>query len=198
MFLLKLFGKAALALALLGAAAGIIAASGCGSYVPHEPGTGTPGDTPGIEQPGENPDTEEPDNPGTEEPEEPTEGNYVNSSLTICDTLSGTYYFEYEGDLNAVHVTAQNVPANARIYINQPGKGEYDFAAGTSYKMTVQGTAPTEWQCWVGQLQRPIDSFTIENGVAEFTLTLPAAYIYTAPGSSGTFNLDFTLTLQTT
>ena len=144
MFLLKLFGKAALALALLGAAAGIIAASGCGSYVPHEPGTDTPGDTPCIEQPGENPDTEEPDNPGTEEPEEPTEGNYVNSSLTICDTLSGTYYFEYEGDLNAVHVTAQNLPANARIYINQPGKGEYDFAAGTSYKKTVQGTAPTE------------------------------------------------------
>ena len=48
MFLLKLFGKAALALALLGAAAGIIAASGCGSYIPHEPGTDNPGDTPGI------------------------------------------------------------------------------------------------------------------------------------------------------
>lgn len=32
-------------------AAGIIALSACGSYVPHEPGTDNPGGTPGIEQP---------------------------------------------------------------------------------------------------------------------------------------------------
>lgn len=188
MFLLKLFAKAAISLALLGAAVGIISASGCGSYVPHEP------ETPDIEQPDENPGTE-PEEPDTEEPEE---SNYVNTSLTICDTVSGTYYFEYAGELNAVHVTAENVPTNARIYINQPGKGDYNFAAGTSYKITVQGDTPIEWQCWVGQLQRPIDSFTIENGVAEFTLTMPAAYIFAAVGSSGTIDLDFTLTLQTT
>ena len=36
MFLLKLFAKAAISLALLGAAVGIISASGCGSYVPGE------------------------------------------------------------------------------------------------------------------------------------------------------------------
>ena len=198
MFLLKLFGRAALTLALLGATAGIIAAGGCGKYVPHEP------EQPGITDP-ETPD-EDPDEPGKdpsepedpEGPEEPPEGNYVNSSLTICDVLSGTYYFEYIGELNAVHVTAENVPANARIYINQPGKGDYNFAAGTSYKITVQGDTPIEWQCWVGQLQRPIDSFTIENGIAEFTLTMPAAYIFAAVGSSGTIDLDFTLTLQTT
>lgn len=179
-----------LALIFLSAAIGITCISGCGKYIPHEP------EQPGIEQPGDPP--EEPDIPGTEEPEEPTEGNYVNSSLTICDTVGGTYYFEYTGELNAVHVTAENVPANARIYINQPGKGDYNFAAGTSYKITIQGDAPIEWQCWVGQLQRPIDSFTIENGVAEFTLTMPVTYIFAAIGSSGTIDLDFTLTLQTT
>lgn len=188
MFLLKLFAKAAISLALLGAAVGIISASGCGNYVPHEP------ETPDIEQPDENPGTE-PEEPDTEEPEE---SNYVNTSLTICDTVSGAYYFEYAGELNAVHVTAKSVPANARIYINQPGKGSYDFAAETAYKITVSGNAPTEWQCWVGQLQRPIDSFTIEDGVAEFTLTRQTAYIFAAFGDSGTFDVDFTLTLQTT
>ena len=37
MFLLKLLGRAALTLALLGATAVVIAAGGCGSYIPHEP-----------------------------------------------------------------------------------------------------------------------------------------------------------------
>lgn len=189
MFLLKLFIKAAISLAILGAAVGIIGASGCGSYVPHEP------QTPGIEQPDENPGTE-PEEPDTEEPEE---SNYVNTSLTICDTVSGTYYFEYAGELNAVHVTANDVSANARIYINQPGKGSYDFAAGTSYKITVSGNAPTKWQCWFAQIQRPLDTFTLTDGAAEFTLSVPAAYIYAdLSNSDGTVDLDFTLTLTTT
>lgn len=188
MLLFKLLAKTALALALIGFGAGIIGASGCGSYVPHEP------QTPDIEQPGETPGTE----PEQPDPEEPEESNYVNTSLTICDTLTSTYYFEYEGELNAVHVKANNVSANARIYINQLGKGNYDFEAGTSYRITVSGNAPTEWQCWVGQLQRPIDSFTIEDSVAEFTLTRQTAYIFAAFGDNGTFDVDFTLTLQTT
>lgn len=189
MFLLKLFAKAAISLALLGAAVGIISASGCGSYVPHEP------ETPDIEQPDENPGTE-PEEPDTEEPEE---NNYVNTSLTICDTVSGTYYFEYAGELNAVHVTAKSVPTNARIYINQPGKGSYEFAAGTSYKITVSGNAPTKWQCWFAQIQRPLDTFTLTDGAAEFTLSVPAAYIYAdLSNSDGTVDLDFTLTLTTT
>lgn len=48
MFLFKLFKKAAFALILLGAAAGIISASGCGNYVPQEP---------------EPPDVQDPDTP---------------------------------------------------------------------------------------------------------------------------------------
>ena len=63
MFILKLFFKAAISLAILGTVAGIIGASGCGNYVPHEP------ETPGTVLPGENPT-----GPGEEPqaPERPT------------------------------------------------------------------------------------------------------------------------------
>lgn len=61
MFIFRILRRAISGLALLALAAGIIAASACGSYVPHEPGTDGPGDTPGIEQPDESPgeDTED-------------------------------------------------------------------------------------------------------------------------------------------
>lgn len=51
MFIFRILRRAISGLALLALAAGIIAFSACGSYVPHEPGTDNPGDTPGIEQP---------------------------------------------------------------------------------------------------------------------------------------------------
>lgn len=51
MFIFRILRRAISGLALLALAAGIIALSACGSYVPHEPGTDNPGDTPGIEQP---------------------------------------------------------------------------------------------------------------------------------------------------
>ena len=51
MFIFRILRRAIGGLALLALAAGIIALSACGSYVPHEPGTDAPGDTPGIEQP---------------------------------------------------------------------------------------------------------------------------------------------------
>lgn len=51
MFIFRILRRAIGGLALLALAAGIIALSACGSYVPHEPGTENPGETPGIEQP---------------------------------------------------------------------------------------------------------------------------------------------------
>lgn len=51
MFIFRILRRAIGGLALLALAVGIIALSACGSYVPHEPGTDNPGDTPGIEQP---------------------------------------------------------------------------------------------------------------------------------------------------
>ena len=51
MFIFRILRRTIGGLALLALAAGIIALSACGSYVPHEPGTDAPGDTPGIEQP---------------------------------------------------------------------------------------------------------------------------------------------------
>lgn len=51
MFIFRILRRAISGLALLALAAGIIAFSACGSYVPHEPGTDNPGGTPGIEQP---------------------------------------------------------------------------------------------------------------------------------------------------
>lgn len=51
MFIFRILRRAIGGLALLALAAGIIAFSACGSYVPHEPGTDNPGGTPGIEQP---------------------------------------------------------------------------------------------------------------------------------------------------
>lgn len=51
MFIFRILRRAIGGFALLALAAGIIALSACGSYVPHEPGTDNPGDTPGIEQP---------------------------------------------------------------------------------------------------------------------------------------------------
>ena len=56
MFIFRILRRAIGGLALLALAAGIIALSACGSYVPHDPGTENPGETPGIEQPD---DTEE-------------------------------------------------------------------------------------------------------------------------------------------
>ena len=51
MFIFRILRRTIGGLALLALAAGIITASACGSYVPHEPGTDNPSDTPGIEQP---------------------------------------------------------------------------------------------------------------------------------------------------
>ena len=51
MFIFRILRRAISGLALLALAAGIIALSACGSYVPHEPDTENPGETPGIEQP---------------------------------------------------------------------------------------------------------------------------------------------------
>ena len=51
MFIFRILRRAISGLALLALAAGIIALSACGSYVPHEPGTDNPSDSPGIEQP---------------------------------------------------------------------------------------------------------------------------------------------------
>lgn len=51
MFIFRILRRAISGLALLALAAGIIALSACGSYVPHDPGTDNPGETPGIEQP---------------------------------------------------------------------------------------------------------------------------------------------------
>lgn len=61
MFIFRILRRTIGGLALLALAAGIIALSACGSYVPHEPGTDAPGDTPGIEQPDDtqSEDTEE-------------------------------------------------------------------------------------------------------------------------------------------
>ena len=51
MFIFRILRRAISGLALLALAAGIIALSACGSYVPHEPGKDDPSNTPGIEQP---------------------------------------------------------------------------------------------------------------------------------------------------
>ena len=51
MFIFRILRRAIGGLALLALAAGIIALSACGSYVPHEPDKDNPGETPGIEQP---------------------------------------------------------------------------------------------------------------------------------------------------
>ena len=51
MFIFRILRRAIGGLALLALAAGIIALSACGSYVPHDPGTENPGENPGIEQP---------------------------------------------------------------------------------------------------------------------------------------------------
>ena len=51
MFIFRILRRAISGLALLALAAGIIALSACGSYVPHDPGTENPGENPGIEQP---------------------------------------------------------------------------------------------------------------------------------------------------
>ena len=61
MFIFRILRRAIGGLALLALAAGIIALSACGSYVPHEPDKDNPGETPGIEQPDESPgdDTED-------------------------------------------------------------------------------------------------------------------------------------------
>ena len=200
MFLLKLFVKAAISLAILGAVVGIIGASGCGQYIPHEP------EKPDIEIPDEKPgtdgseDNENPEDPETTDQDKPEENAYVNTSLTVYDTLSGTFYFEYTGELNSVHVTATNVPDSAIIMINQPGIGNYAFTVGPAYKMTVvNGNAPSDWACWFAQMQRPLDTFTLTDGSAEFTLTVPATYLYASLGNSGnTVDLDFSLTLTTT
>lgn len=170
MFLLKLFGKAALALALLGAAAGIIAASGCGSYIPHEPGTDNPGDTPGIEEPddtpGENPGTEEPDTPGTEEPEEPdnpgTEEpettSYVNTSLYVGDysvssASSMLNLLTYTGELNNVHIqfdySTEYEPFEGitdRAYLSIGTGGKAILEAGKTYTLTVTNNGGYFWE----------------------------------------------------
>ena len=155
MFLLKLFGKAALALALLGAAAGIIAASGCGSYIPHEPGTDTPGDTPGIEQPGENPGTEEPDNPGTEEPETTS---YVSTSLYVGDysvssASSMLNLLTYTGELNNVHIqfnySTEYEPFEGitdRAYLSIGTGSKAILEAGKTYTLTVTNNGGYFWE----------------------------------------------------
>ena len=51
MFIFRILRRAIGGLALLALAAGIIAASACGSYVPHEPDKDNPGDTTLREQP---------------------------------------------------------------------------------------------------------------------------------------------------
>lgn len=162
MFLLKLFGKAAIALALLGAATGIIAASGCGSYIPHEPGTDTPGDTPGIEEPddtpGENPGTEEPeepDNPGTEEPETTS---YVSTSLYVGDysVSSGNSMLNlltYTGELNNVHIqfdySTEYDPLGGitdRAYLSIGTGGKAILEAGKTYTLTVTNNGGYFWE----------------------------------------------------
>lgn len=187
----KLFRRIAMILMAIAASAGIAVFGGCGEYVatePEEPGTETPGTV-----------TEDPEDPSTDPT--PVFSNYVNTSLTVLNLLKSTHYFEYEGELNAVRVQASAVPTEGTyLIINEVGRGDYDFAAGTTYKLTVIGSGlSNSVNCWNSTLQRCIDSFTIDSGTVEFTLTVSAAYIMIPLDSSvSTANINCTFTLTTT
>lgn len=145
-----------------------------------------------------NEDSDPDDGPGTPEDTGTTEADYVNTSLSVKNL--SVYSYEYTGVLNAVHVTADDIVNGSMIIINEVDKGDYTFAAGSSYKMTVDdniGNIPAEWGCWFQPLQRPVDTFTLIDGEAEFTLTVEALYIFcNITSDNATINLDFTLTLE--
>ena len=98
MFLFKLLKKAVFALVLLGAATGIINASGCGSYVSGEHDIidmTKPVDPDIPDKPGEEPtDPDDPDEPGTDEPDEPDTPDVF---FTIGDKAAtdGNFSFSY-------------------------------------------------------------------------------------------------------
>lgn len=225
MFLFKWIRRGIFFLILAGVALTAVAAGGCGKYVPADSPTiditdagssdtgdsdtgsgsgeqsGSDSGTSSGEQSGSGSGSGSGSSSGEQSGSgsgSTATGSYVSTSLTVTNLLSSTVYFAYDGELNSVRVQAYGVSTDGTcLYINQTGYGDYDFAAGTSYKLTVSGSGlSNSVGCFNQQLQRVIDSFTIQSGTVEFTLTMPAAYIMIPLDSSGsTVNIDCTVTL---
>ncbi len=187
MFLLKLFGRAALTLALLGATAGIIAAGGCGKYVPHEP------EQPGITDP-ETPG-EDPDEPG-EDPDEPEnpEGNYVDGYIQINDAFE--QIAEYTGKLNAMHITERVSSGSGCILAMGPTDADL-FTGGYSFKLTVETNGPVVYDWFiVSDDGSQTEQIVFENGSANITIENGAIFCNISGIDSVVFDIDLTITLE--
>ncbi len=154
------------------------------------------------------PDDQEPENPGEDQEPETPDGTYVNTSLIIADGVadSDKRYYNYSGELNSMHVIANNVPGNAIIFIDNP---EENLVAGSTYQLIItdNGTTPSDnvgftamWGLFrfTGSLNPFVELKEIElsNGQAAFTLTEDYLYLCCAVGDENTtYNLDFTISL---
>ena len=177
MFLLKLFGRAALTLALLGATAGIIAAGGCGKYVPHEP-----------EQPG----ITDPNTPG-KDPDEP-EGNYVDGYIQIIDAFE--QIAEYTGELNAMHITERVSSGSGCILAMGPTDADL-FTGGYSFKLTVETNGPVIYDWFiVSDDGSQTEQIVFENGSANITIENGAIFCNISGIDSVVFDIDLTITLE--
>ena len=187
MFLLKILAKAAISLALLSAAVGIISASGCGSYIPHEP------ETPDIEQPDENPGTE-PEEP--DEPEQP-EISYAYGSIEIIETLGEPALYQFTGELNAVHIVLEHMCSTLLLAI-APGD-EQPFAAGTSVEITAVNAGQTSltWYMLYTDGDTADEQITFKNGKAAVTFKSDGQIACLIEGTANNYAVDLTVTITT-
>ncbi len=137
MFIFRILRRAIGGLALFALAAGIIALSACGQYVPHEPGTDDPGETPGIEQPDES----------TGEDTNEAVAGVVVIMETITGESGGIYIehlYEYEaGLIDNLHITAKPESSNILLVVAAGDSIDeaQEFAAGTTLNIKYQNAS---------------------------------------------------------
>lgn len=184
MFILKLFFKAAISLAILGTVAGIIGASGCGNYVPHEP------ETPGTVLPGENPT-----GPG-EEPQAP-EKTYPAATLQLIKTFGEQPEYEYIGELNAHRITLEGI-MDMRLLVIAAENGE-NFSEGTKLTLSYAG-GPTATYTWYAVYDGTIADepleFTDDSVQVDFNSD-GGLCCFIDGAQQGSYNIDLTITLTT-
>ncbi len=187
MFLLKLLGRAALTLALLGATAVVIAAGGCGSYIPHEP------DRPGItdpETPGE--DTDKPGE-GPSEPEEP-EGNYVDGYIQILNGFDMIY--EYTGELNAVHIS-ERISSGSGCVLSMGNENKESFSGTNTFVLTFEGSGPVTYEWYaVGNEGYDMEQIVFTNGSAQVTIEDGGLICNITAMDPEMFDIDLIITLE--
>lgn len=185
MFLLKLFGRAALTLALLGVTAGIIAAGGCGKYVPHEP-----------EQPG----ITDPNTPGKdpEEPEGPEgpEDNYVYGYLRLEQGFGYGTIYEYTGEFNALHIS-EHISSGSGCVLAIGNENKEAFSGTNTFVLTFEGSGPVVYEWYAASNDGyDVEQIVFTNGSAQVTIEDGGLLCGITAIDSVVFDIDLTITLE--